>query len=114
MTKPKFTAGEWLVDSMSANGDMLIEVARNKYTSTVAQVVFRGDEETKANAHLISATTAMYEALEKSIDPIRDAIGYYESIMDEPDIRKTALGRIETFRKIRDEIYAALAKARGE
>ena len=89
-TKPKWTGGEWIASSQEVLAICPTE------TLIVAELQAGNRWERAANAHLLAASTGMYEAAKRFVE-------YYRS-------RRARLGNGQAL-KSWDEFEAALAKA---
>lgn len=112
MADTKFTRGRWVAAQKHSSKAAGLPVVASPHGRSVASVTFFGlgedfknhDEESYANAHLISAAPELYEALEAFVAAENDA--------NNPSIGIQAYDKAmkDAFQKA----VKALAKARGE
>lgn len=104
MTDTKFTPGPWRVgddDSLQQNGDLPILRDKTLIALTYSRRPLQsgGEEETRANAHLIAAAPELYAALKEA--------RYELSVIN-------AEGGMGDYSEQLSKFESTLAKARGE
>src|SRR3972149_3811023 len=94
---PGYTRGDWKYyrDSMTATTAVCAEDGMGFFSKEVARIRGDNQEETDANAHLIAAAPAMYEALGELMQSVLEEMGLAAGQLDGWFKAKRALAKAE-------------------